>query len=82
VRVRLHQRSRLPELAVTMSLATTVFLFGASFLAPVGAEASARTEWDSAGLIQMRSAVTSEALLPIRKDIRIISLDHDRLGNG
>jgi hypothetical protein len=30
----------------------------------------------------MRSAVTSEALLPIRKDIRIIPLDHDRLGNG
>jgi hypothetical protein len=81
VRVRLHGRNRMPELALTMSLATTIVLLGASWFAPAGAgQAIGRAESSDTGIVEMRSAATSGTLIPMRKDIRIISLGQDAPG--
>jgi hypothetical protein len=40
LRVRLHGRSRLPELALALSLGTTALLFGASSFAPASGNGS------------------------------------------
>jgi hypothetical protein len=59
-----------------MSLATTALLLGASFFTPAsGGEASLRSEPDSGRVIEMRSAATSDTLIPLRKDVRVIPFD-------
>jgi hypothetical protein len=76
LRVRLHNRSRLPELAVTMSLATIAVLLGASYFTPAsGGERDFLVEPDNGRVIEMRSAATRETTLPMRKDVRIIRFD-------
>jgi hypothetical protein len=75
LRVRLHGRSRLPELAVTMSLATVALLFGCSAFAPVSGN-DMRTDVENRPMFEMRSAATNETPIPIRRDVRIIPLDH------
>jgi hypothetical protein len=81
LRVRLHGRNRLPELAVMMSLATIALLLGASYFTPAsGGERSLRAESDGGPVIEMRSAATSA--MPVRKDVRIIRFDRSPLDDG
>jgi hypothetical protein len=76
LRVRLHGRNRLPELALTLSLATTALLFGASVLTPAsGNQDRFRSDMDQAQMIEMRSAASPEASMPVRKDVRVIPLN-------
>jgi hypothetical protein len=83
LRVRLHGRNRLPELAVTMSLATIALLLGASYFTPAsGGERSLRAESASRDVIEMRSAATSAATMPVRKDVRIIRFDRSPVDDG
>ena len=75
LRVRLHGRNRLPELALTLSLATTALLFGASVFTPAsGNEDHLRSEMQQAQLVEVRSAATGETMAPVRKDVRVIPL--------
>ena len=81
LRVRLHGRNRLPELALTLSLATTVLLIGASWFTPAsGSEDRFRPDMEQAQMIEVRSASTGGAAIPVRKDVRIIPLapSHNR----
>jgi hypothetical protein len=76
LRVRFHGRNRVPELAITMSLATIALLFGASLLTPAsGNEDRFRPDVDEAQVIEVRSAATSEISVSVRKDVRVIPLD-------
>lgn len=82
-RVRLHGRSRLPELALFMSLATTAFLLATAFFAPAsGDEDRFSAEASRAQMIEMRSVATGEASIPICKDVRIIPLGRAPGGDG
>jgi hypothetical protein len=75
LRVRFHGRNRLPELAITMSLATIAVLFGASFFTPAsGNEDRFRSDFGQAQAIEMRSAATNGMSVPVRKDVRVIPL--------
>ena len=76
LRVRLHGRNRLPELALTMSLATTALLSGASLFTPAsGGQDRFPSGMDQAQMIEMRSASTRDASMPVRQDVRVIPLD-------
>ena len=75
LRVRLHGRNRLPELALTLSLATTALLIGASWFTPAsGSEGHFRPDMDQAQMIEVRSAATGGTAIPVRRDVRIIPL--------
>ncbi|MBV9395503.1 MAG: hypothetical protein JOZ84_13955 [Methylobacteriaceae bacterium] len=79
MRVRLHGRNRLPELALTMSLATTALLSGASLFTPAsGSQDRFASDVDQPQMIEMRSAATRAASMPVRKDVRVIPLDASR----
>jgi hypothetical protein len=79
----LHGRSRLPELAITLSLGTTALLFGASWFTPAsGNEDHFRSDVNQSQMIEMRSAATSEASVPVRKDVRVIPLGRSAGDNG
>ena len=81
LRVRLHGRNRLPELALTLSLATTALLFGASVFTPAsGNEDHAWSEAEQAQMIEVRSAATGEMMAPVRKDVRVIPLARSASG--
>ena len=81
LRVRLHGRSRLPDLALAMSLATTALFLGISFLAgPNPQEGSGGVESDS--MVEMRSAATNETAVPVRHAVRLIRLDRTSIVNG
>jgi hypothetical protein len=83
LRVRLHGRNRLPELALTMSFATIALLLGASYFTPAsGGERSLRAESASRDVIEMRSAATSATTMPVRKDVRIIRFDRSPVDDG
>ncbi|MBV8848931.1 MAG: hypothetical protein JOZ16_05040 [Methylobacteriaceae bacterium] len=83
LRVRLYQRNRLPELALTLSLATAGLFLAASFVAPAsGNEGRFNAGSDAAQMIEMRSAATNETLIPARKDVRVINLDGSVAGGG
>ncbi|GAC1329660.1 MAG: hypothetical protein NVSMB26_06180 [Beijerinckiaceae bacterium] len=71
LRVRLHGRSRTPELVLGLSAATISLFFGLSTLAPGSQE-----EDSGAPMIEMRSAATtSTPPLGARSKVRIIPLD-------
>lgn len=75
LRVRLHGRNRLPELALTMSLATTALLSGASLFTPAsGSQDGFPSDMERAEMIEMRSAAT-RAPTPVRKNVRLIPLE-------
>jgi hypothetical protein len=79
LRVRLHGRSRLPELALTLSLGTTALVLGASLFTPAsGNEDHFRSEAQQ--MIEVRSAATGEAAVPVRKDVRVIPLGRNDSG--
>jgi hypothetical protein len=79
LRVRLHGRNRLPELALTLSLATTGLLFGASWFTPAsGNEDHFRSDIELAQMVEARSAATGEAAIPVRRDVRVIPLGQTR----
>ena len=79
LRVRLHGRNRLPELALTLSLATTALLLGASWFTPAsGSEDHVRSDPKQAQMVEVRSAATGEAAIPVRKDVRVIPLGQTR----
>jgi hypothetical protein len=81
LRVRFHGRNRLPELAVTMSLATIAVLLGASLLTPAsGHEDRFRLDVGQAQVIEVRSAAMNGISVPIRKDVRVIPLDRTPAG--
>jgi hypothetical protein len=83
LRVRLHGRSRLPELALTFTLATTALLFGASFFTPAsGDEDRFRSDANQSQIVEVRSAATSQAPGPVRKDVRVIPLGRSPGDNG
>ena len=83
LRVRLHGRSRLPELALTLSLATIALMFGAASFAPASSnERRLQSDSDQAQMIEMRSAATSDDRMPLRKDIRVIPLDHTAISKA
>jgi len=80
LRVRLHGRNRLPELALTLSVATTALLFSASVFTPAsGNEDYFRSDMEQAQMIEVRSAATGDPAIPVRKDVRVIPLG--RSGN-
>lgn len=74
LRVRLHGRNRLPELALSLTLATTALFFGASLFA-ADENGDPRAQSGAAQMIEMRSAAPNAAPVPIREDVRIIPLD-------
>ncbi|MEA2758387.1 MAG: hypothetical protein QOH65_1000 [Methylobacteriaceae bacterium] len=81
LRVRFHGRDRLPELAVTMSLAAIAVLFGASLFTPTsGTGDRFRSDVGQAQVIEVRSAATNEISVPVRKDVRVIPLDRTPAG--
>jgi hypothetical protein len=83
LRVRLHGRNRLPELALTMSLATVGLLFGASLVAPAsGSEGRFDARTETTQVIEMRSAATSDTFFPARRDVRVIQLDGAIIDGG
>jgi hypothetical protein len=76
LRVRLHGRNRLLELALTMSLATTALLSGASLFTPAsGSQDGFPSDMERAEMIEMRSAATRELSMPVRTDVRVIPLE-------
>jgi hypothetical protein len=83
LRVRLHGRNRLPERALTMSLATVGLLFGASLVAPAsGSEGRFDARTETTQVIEMRSAATSDTFFPARRDVRVIQLDGAIIDGG
>jgi uncharacterized membrane protein len=73
--VRLHGRSRIPELAISLTVATTVLFFGASFFASAAPERSmVMIDQGSAPMIEMRSVATNPVAPAARKAVRIIPL--------
>ena len=83
LRVRLHGRNRLPEVALTLSLATTALLFGASVFTPAsGNQDQLRSDMDQAQMIEMRSVASGDAPMPVRKDVRVIPLNAGAGING
>ena len=81
LRVRFHGRNRLPELAVTMSLATIALLFGASSFTPAsGNEDRFRSHVGQGQVIEVSSAATNEISVLVRKDVRVIPLDRTPAG--
>ena len=78
-RVRLHGRSRLPDLAVVFTLATTALFFGASFAVPADSrEGGVGFTPQATGLMEGRSAAASESVLPLHTGVRVIDPDHAR----
>ena len=73
LRVRLHGRNRLPELAITLTLATTTLFFGASLFA-ADENGGARAQSGAVEMMEMRSAAPNVTPVPIRQDVRIIPL--------
>lgn len=83
IRVRLHGRSRIPELAISLTLATTVLFFGASFFASAAPEQSLRQgESRDAPMVEMRSVATPASSLPARKAVRIIPIGQAQAGTA
>ena len=83
LRVRLHGRSRLPDLALSFTLATTALLFGASCFTPArGTEDRFRSDANQSQIVEVRSAATSQAPGPVRKDVRVIPLGRSADDNG
>jgi hypothetical protein len=74
LRVRLHGRNRLPELAITLTLATTMLFFGASLFAGDESGGGARAESGAFEMMEMRSAGPNVTPVPIRQHVRIIPL--------
>jgi hypothetical protein len=64
----------LPELALSLTLATTALFFGASLFA-ADENGGARAQSGAAEMIEMRSAAPNAAPVPIRQDVRKIPLD-------
>jgi hypothetical protein len=75
LRVRWHGRSRLPDLAVALALATTALFFGASFMLPPDSHADSRRLASEGGLVEVRSAASGETLSPVRTGVRIVDPD-------
>jgi hypothetical protein len=76
LRVRLHGRNRLPELALTLSLVTMALLSGAALFTPAsGNQDPFLSDMDQAQMIEMRSAAIRDVSMPVRKDVRVIPLD-------
>jgi hypothetical protein len=65
----------LPELAVALTLATTMLFFGASLFAADANGGDARAESGAVETMEMRSAAPNAAPVPIRQDVRIIPFD-------
>ena len=82
LRVRLHGRSRAPEIAVAMSLTTMIGFFGVALLAPTNAQtASAGSEQPE--IVEVRSAAAAgDGTIPVRRDIRVISLESGSMEKG
>ena len=75
-RVRLHGRSRLPDLALAFTLATTVLFAGATFLTPASSEErAAGAASNAASLVEMRSAATNATVVPIRTGVRVVGAE-------
>jgi hypothetical protein len=74
LRVRLHGRNRLPELALSLMLATTVLFFGASLFA-VDENGGARAQSGAAEMMEVHSVAPNVTPVPLRQDVRIIPLD-------
>lgn len=73
LRVRWHGRSRLPDLAVALTLATTALFFGAPLILPADShEEGARVTSEAPSLVEMRSAASTETRLPVRLGVRIV----------
>jgi hypothetical protein len=83
LRVRLHGRSRVPELAMSLTLVTTVLFFGAPFFASAAPERNivAASE-TNAPMIEIRSVATHTAAAPVRKAVRIIPLGQAAAGHA
>jgi hypothetical protein len=76
LRVRLHGRNRLPELALTLSLVTMALLSWASLFTPAsGNQDPFPSDMEQAQMIEMRSAASHDVSMPVRKGVRVISLD-------
>ena len=76
LRVRLHGRSRLPDLALAFTLATTALFFGVAFSLPADGHADGRQLAGPApDLIEMRSAASIETRLPVRTGVRMVGAD-------
>jgi len=65
----------LPELALSLTLATTALFFGASLFAAAATGGGAGAESGSVEMMEMRSAAPNVTPVPIREDVRIIPLD-------
>ncbi len=80
--MRWHGRSRLPDLAVALTLATTALLFGAPLILPADShEYGARVTSEAPSLVEMRSAASGETLAPVRLGVRIVDPDSARRGD-